>query len=79
MPERNLWEEQAANLLKAEIKRKGLTYAQLVSRLAEIGIHEDERNLRNKLSRGKFTAAFMLQCLAALNVATLTVAAQDAS
>lgn len=66
MPDRNEWEEKAANLLKGEIKRKGLTYAQVVEKLAEIGISEDERNLRNKLSRGKFTAAFMLQCLTAI-------------
>ena len=49
MPERNEWEEKAANLLKAEIKRRGLTYAQVVEKLAEIGVTEDERNLRNKL------------------------------
>jgi hypothetical protein len=66
MPDRNEWEEKAANLLKAEIKRRGLTYAQVVEKLAEIGVSEDERNLRNKLSRGKFTAAFMLQCMAAI-------------
>jgi len=34
--------------------------------LAAIGIHEDERNLRNKISRGGFTAAFLLQCLEAI-------------
>jgi Domain of unknown function (DUF6471) len=45
--------------------RKGMTYAQLVERLAAIGVSEDERNLRNKVSRGKFTAAFLLACLEA--------------
>jgi hypothetical protein len=30
MPEQNDWEKQAANLLKSGLKRKGLTYAQLV-------------------------------------------------
>ena len=71
MPERNQWEDRAANLLKAELKKRGITYAQLVEKLAEMGIAEDERNVRNKLSRGKFTAAFMLQCLEALGVFTL--------
>jgi hypothetical protein len=75
MPDRNEWEEKAANLLKGEIKRKGLTYAQVVEKLAEIGISEDERNLRNKLSRGKFTAAFMLQCLSAIGVGSLSLGA----
>ncbi|MGJ8627056.1 MAG: DUF6471 domain-containing protein [Sulfitobacter sp.] len=66
MPEQNDWEKQAANLLKSELKRKGVTYAQLVERLADIGINEKEVNVANKLSRGKFSAAFMLQCLKAI-------------
>ena len=40
MPDKNDWEMKAANLLKAELKRKGVTYAQLVERLAEIGVDE---------------------------------------
>lgn len=66
MPERTNWEETAANLLKAELRRKGVTYAQLVERLSELGIDEKEANVRNKLSRGKFTAAYMLACLSAI-------------
>lgn len=57
------YETKAKNLLKAELKRKGITYAQLAEKLAEIGVHENERNLNNKISRGGFTAAFLLQCL----------------
>lgn len=66
MVERTDWEAMAANLLKAELKRKGVTYAQLVEKLAAIDVDEKEVNVRNKLSRGKFTAAFLLQCLSAL-------------
>lgn len=63
MPEQTDWEMMAANLLKAELKRKGVTYAQL----AEL-IGDKEVNIRNKLSRGKFTAAFLLQSLLAIGV-----------
>ena len=66
MPERNPYEERAANLLKAEIKRKGLTYAQVIERMEANGVSENERNLRNKLSRGKFTAAYFLQVMEAI-------------
>lgn len=66
MPEQTDWETKAANLLKAELKRKGVTYAQLVEKLSAIGISEKEVNVRNKLSRGKFSAAFLLQCLTAI-------------
>ena len=71
MPERTDWEAKAANLLKSELKRKGVTYAQLVEKLGEIGVDEKEVNVRNKLSRGKFTAAFLLQCLEAIGSSSL--------
>lgn len=71
MADKNEWEEKAANLLKAQLKFKGITYSQLVERLEAIGVDEKEANIRNKLSRGKFTAAFMLQCLTAAGVADL--------
>ncbi|WP_367576123.1 DUF6471 domain-containing protein [Pelagibius sp. 7325] len=71
MTERTDWEARAANLLKAELKRKGVTYSQLVDRLAEIGVSEKEVNIRNKLSRGKFSAAFMLACLSSIGCDTL--------
>jgi 3-mercaptopyruvate sulfurtransferase SseA len=71
MPEHTDWELMAANMLKAELKRKGVTYAQLVEKLEALGISEKEVNVRNKLSRGKFTAAFFLQCLQAIGVTDL--------
>jgi len=61
MPKQTEWETKAANLLKAELKRQGVTYGQL----AEL-IGEKEVNIRNKLSRGKFSAAFLIQSLEAI-------------
>lgn len=66
MPERTDWEERAKGIIRAEMARRGTTYAQLAEKLAAIGVSENERNLRNKVSRGKFTAGFMLQCLSAI-------------
>jgi hypothetical protein len=65
-PTTQAYETKAKNLLKGELKRRGVTYAQLVERLAVIGVTETERNLNNKISRGGFTAAFLLQCLEAI-------------
>ncbi len=39
----------------------------MVEKLAEDGVWENERNLRNKLSRGKFAGALLLQCLSAID------------
>jgi Domain of unknown function (DUF6471) len=68
------YETQAKNLLKAELKRRGITYAGLAEKLAEIGVTENERNLNNKISRGGFTAAFLLQCLTAIGATSLRLA-----
>lgn len=73
MADKNEWETRAANLLKAQLKLKGITYSQLVDKLEAIGVHEKEANIRNKLSRGKFSAAFMLACLSAIGSSSLSL------
>ena len=57
------WEALVKGLLKAELKKRNVTYAQLVGKLADIGVMDSEPNIRNKLARGKFTAVFLIQCL----------------
>jgi hypothetical protein len=66
MPDQPEWEARVKGLLKAELKRRNVTYSQLVEKLAAIGVHDTEPNIRNKLARGKFTAVFLLQCLDAI-------------
>ena len=65
------WAEYAKGLLKAELKRRNVGYRELAERLTSMGIMESERNLANKISRGGFTAAFLLQVMAAIGVDTL--------
>jgi hypothetical protein len=65
------YEEKAKNLLKGELKRKGVTYAELVEKLEVLGVQETERNLANKISRGGFTAAFLVECLEAIGAKDL--------
>ena len=57
------WQARVKGILKGELKRRGMTYAQLAENLSEIGVKENERNLNNKISRGGFSAAFLIQCL----------------
>ncbi|WP_380784944.1 DUF6471 domain-containing protein [Sphingomonas sp. R86521] len=71
MVEAKEWEDRVKAMLKAELKRKGVTYAQLVGKLADIGVMDSEPNIRNKLARGKFTAVFMIQCLEAIGTSSL--------
>lgn len=65
------WEDRVKGLLKAELKRRNVTYADLVGRLADLGVHDSEPNIRNKISRGKFTAVFLVQCLMAIGATDL--------
>jgi hypothetical protein len=66
-----VWEAKVKGLLKGELKRKGVSYVQLVEKLAAIGVMDSEPNIRNKLSRGKFTAVFLIQCLEAIGSSSL--------
>ena len=66
MPEQSEWEAKAANILKSQLKLKGVSYAQL----AEL-IGDKEPNVRNKLSRGKFSAAYFLEALTSLGVSSI--------
>ena len=68
MSEKNPYEAKVSNILKAQLKLQGVTYGQLVDKLADIGVVEKEVNVRNKLARGKFSAAFMVQCFESLGV-----------
>lgn len=67
------WEEMVKNILRAEMMRRGVPYAGLADRLSEYGIEENELNLRNKVSRGRFTAVFFMQCMQALGVELLQI------
>ena len=65
------WNNEAKGILKAEIARRHLTYKDLVEKLHAIGVQETEANLRNKISRGGFSAGFMVQCLVAIGAHTV--------
>jgi hypothetical protein len=67
------WAERAKNLLKAELKRRGVGYRELAEKLTAMGTPETERNIANKISRGGFTAAFFLQALEAAGCRSLVL------
>lgn len=71
----DVWTPRVKNLLKAELKRRGVSYRELAEKLTAMGIAESERNLANKIARGTFTAAFFLQCLTAIDAKKLDLEA----
>lgn len=65
------WVAKTKGLLRGEMVKRGVSYAGLVEKLGAIGVKETEANLRNKISRGGFTGAFLVQCLVAMGVTAL--------
>jgi Domain of unknown function (DUF6471) len=61
-----IWNDKVKRLLKSEIVRRGITYEQLVDLLADIGVDETKASIDSKMSRGTFSAAFLVQCLVAI-------------
>jgi len=62
---------KASRFLKAEMKRAGVTYAELARRMKEHGLEETEASITSKLARGTFAATFLLAVMAALEIGEL--------
>ncbi len=48
------WAEKARRFIKAELKRAGVTYAEVARRLEAHGLPETEASITSKLARGTF-------------------------
>lgn len=64
------WNELIKRLLKSELVRRGITNDELVNLLENIGVVETKASIDSKISRGTFSAAFLLQCLSAIGCKT---------
>ena len=60
------WRAEASRMLKSQLARYGISYAELVNRLNADGASESYASIANKVSRGSFSFAFYLQCIHAL-------------
>lgn len=70
---RAAWEEAAWHLLKEEMRKREVDYKELSRRLEAQGIWESADRLNRKVNRRRFPAAFLLACLAALDVRRLDI------
>ncbi len=67
------WTHQVKGLLKGELKRRNVSYQALSDSLKAMGIDETPENIANKISRGKFTAVFFVQCMEAIGCRTIHI------
>ena len=65
------WQDYVKGVLKAELKRRNISYKDLAAKLEPLGVSETERNIANKIARGSFTAVFFVQCLEAVGCHTV--------
>ncbi|HIP33604.1 MAG TPA: hypothetical protein EYG89_02470 [Bacteroidia bacterium] len=61
------------NIIKSELKRKGLKVKDLIVLLKEYDEDLTELAFNNKMSRGGFSAVFFFKCLKALDVKNLNL------
>lgn len=64
------WNDTAKRLLKSELIRRGVSNEILVHLLETKGVEETKASIDSKISRGTFSAAFLLQCLNAIGCRT---------
>lgn len=60
--------DRIRRFIKVELRRADISYKELAKRLAQHGFEETEIGIASKLSRGTFSATFLLACLAVLEL-----------
>ncbi len=65
------WANLAKRILKSELKRADVGYAELAKRLTEMGLSETEGSITVKINRGGFPAWFLFAVMRAIGAHTL--------
>jgi len=71
------WKAEAKQLIRAELKRRNLSYVDLANRMDAIGLKVNDRTLANKIATGGFSAVFFLQVMDAIGVKNLQLDSGD--
>jgi 3-mercaptopyruvate sulfurtransferase SseA len=67
------FKKEASKIIKIELTRQDLDYEQLAEKMKDIGIEETKANIANKLHRGTFSFAYVLQVFKALGLKKLNL------
>ena len=71
------WNRTAKGLLRAELRRRDMTYAELAERLAPLGLIENANSIAKKINRGRFPAAFLLASFRAIGCKSIPLGDDD--
>ncbi len=69
--EQENYKKLATTLIKLEMVKAGIGYGELVERLAKIGVEETVSGVTQKILRGTYPAAFLIQFCKALGIDTI--------
>lgn len=58
--------DKVKRLLKSELVKRGVSTSDLVFLLNQQGLKETQSSVNSKISRGTFSATFLLQCLSVI-------------
>ena len=67
------WEEEAKELIQEKMTVDRIGYKQLSRMLEQLGIYESPGQLNRKVNRKRFSAAFLIACLRAMGVESITL------
>jgi len=67
------WNIYIKRYLKAEMVKRGIASDELSKLLSNQGITYSRSSIDSKISRGKFSASFFIQCLSALNCKSIDI------
>jgi len=67
------WEQAAKDLIEVEMKERPIGYKELARMLERMGIDESPDQINRKVNRQRFSAAFLLACLVAMGVETISL------
>lgn len=62
------FEDKAKDLVRGAMKHRSVDIETLHGKLSDMGVEISKGGLANKISRGGFSSAFLLQCLEALEI-----------
>lgn len=73
MDSKDEWAGRSKRFMKAELKRRDVTYEELARRLSEMGIEETEGSITVKINRGAFPTWFFLASMKAIGCPAVRV------
>lgn len=73
MDSKDDWADRTKRFMKAELKRRDVTYDDLARRLSEMGIEESEGSVAMKINRGAFPTWFFLASMKAIGCENVRV------